>query len=451
MNRMNEMKERGLRASLFFAFLSAAVCLLMAGSAVAQGRPGPGNPQPGNPQPGRQGGGGDGGGGPHALNCDPHSFPQRTQHSFAANPTDDRLLFIGVEQEGFFKSIDGGASWQRATTGIKSWPRMVGPGPCYEEFYSTVIDSQNPDNMCIALAGGPGLLSSPSSAGNNGVYCSTDAGETWTQRVTPTMNTAIYTLSVDPTDFNIMYAGANGGPCSNPPPVCPPDTYFNTIGAIYKTTDGGLTWTELDALYQLDLKIVDVRVSEQDPNVVIAASFSKLPNSVAGPGQFAGRPQLGVLRSTDAGRTWTSSTQGMNADPREQGLLDMEIAPQNAQRVFVTASSNRSYWSDDGGQSFHGINRLTAFAFDPHDPGGLHMLGSNGESIVESRDGGASWTKIASTPGFVTFMQGVPTHVEWSRTDPSHIFLAGPYAAVYESRNGGVDWTQILSADRLPN
>ncbi len=382
------------------------------------------------------------------LDCRPHSFPQRTQYSLAVDPTDDRKLYVGVEQEGFFKSVDGGETWQRATTGIRAWQRSDGSGrPCYEEFYSTVIDPRNPRRICISMAGSPGNLTVPSSAGNNGVYCSTDGAKTWKQRVTRTMNTAVYALVANPSNFNVLYAGVNGGPCSNPPPVCAPSTYFNTKGAIYKTGNGGKTWTELDALYVRDLRVTGIRVGQKNPRVILASTFSKL--AVGGPGNFETK-QIGLLRSTDGGATWTSSTQGMSADPREQALLTLDVAPQNPSHVYVTASSARSYWSDDGGATFHSAERMAAFAFDPHDPSGLHLLACAGEFVKESRDGGKTWTTISRTPGFVSVEKGLPTRVEWSRTNPRTVYLAGPYATVFRSTDGGVTWTQILSADKLP-
>ncbi len=382
------------------------------------------------------------------MACTPHSFPQRTQRSFAVDPTDDRRLYVGVEQDGFFKSIDGGATWTKASAGLKAWPREGGPGLCFEEFYETIINPRDPDQLCIARAGGPGTLATPSSAGNNGVYCSTDAAATWTQRVGPTTNVAALSLAADPRDFQVMYLGVNGGPCSNPPPVCAPGTYFNTRGALYKTTDGGVTWLELDALYVPDLRVPIVRVDPRTPDVVVASTFAKLPSG--GAGNFAAAPQLGVLRSTDAGRTWVASTAGMSADPREQALLDLAIAPQNGARMFVTASSNRSYWSDDGGRTFQATRRVDIAAFDPHDAAGLRLLGANEGDIVESRDGGRTWTVRSRTPGYVSRERGQPTQIVWSLQDANHVFLSGPYAAVHESRDGGMTWTQILSAERLP-
>lgn len=379
------------------------------------------------------------------LDCRPHSFPQRTQQSLAVHPTNDRILYVGVEQEGFFKSVDGGATWARASTGIKAWPRTDGSGrPCYEEFYATVIDPRRPSRLCIAMAGSPGTTGVTSSAANNGVYCSIDGAKTWQQRVGPGMNTAVYSLAADERNFDVMYAGVNGGPCSTPPPACAPGTYFNTRGAIYKTTSGGRRWTELDALYTQDLRVTSVRASR---NTIVASTFSKL--STGGPGNFETK-QLGVLRSTDGGATWTASTQGMSADPREQALLGLDMAPRNPQRVFVTASSSRSYWSADGGVTFHATERAAAVAFDPHDPAGLHLLACMGDAIKESRDGGRTWTTIAKTPGFVSIQKGVPTRIAWSLKSPRTVFLAGPYASVHRSTDGGVTWTQILSGDRLP-
>jgi photosystem II stability/assembly factor-like uncharacterized protein len=383
------------------------------------------------------------------LSCKPHSFPQRTQQSLAVDPTDDRKVYIGVEQEGFFRSEDGGETWTRAINGFKAWPRLEDPTlPCFEEFYSTIIDPTNPDRICVSLAGSPGLISLISSAGNNGVYCSEDGARTWTQRVGPTMNTAVYALVAHPRDFNIMYAGVNGGPCP-PPPICQQSgTYFNTTGAIYRTTDGGKTWTELDALYSPDLRVNSLAIDEANPSVVVAGTFAKLARP-GDPGRFD-TPQIGVLRSTDGGGTWKASTAGMNEDPRERALLAMAIAPRNASRMFVTASSNQSYWSDDGGQTFHRTTRVATFAFDPHDSSGLHMIGVLGAGMGESVDGGKTWAAIGPTPGFVAFELGLPTDIEWSRLNRDVLYMAGPYATVFRSADSGRTWKQVLSAERLP-
>lgn len=365
------------------------------------------------------------------------------------DPTNEQKLYIGVEQDGFFKSTDGGKTWQRATNGLKAWQRTDGTGPCYEEFYETVINPKNPDQMCIAMAGGPGIVSTPAMPTNNGVYCSQNAGATWTQMVSPTMNLAVYALVADPRDFNVMYAGVNGGPCSNGPPICAVDQYFNTTGAIYKTTDGGKTWTELNALYTADMRVIVLKLDELNPDVVIAATFSKLPPVQAGPGAFGDLKQTGVLRSTDGGNTWKSSITGMTTNKNEQALLMMASAPTNGNNVYVTASANQGYYSTDGGVTFTKSTRLDTYAYDPHDPSGMHMLGAS-ETIRESMDGGKTWTNKSPVPGLAVGSRAVPTDIEFGRITPGLVYLAGPNATLYRSSNGGSTWVQILSADKLP-
>ena len=384
------------------------------------------------------------------LDCSPHSFPQRTQQSLAVDPTDDQRLYIGVEQAGFFKSTDGGQTWQKASAGIKAWERLDGTGLCYEEFYSTIVSPTDPDRICMSMAGGPGTLALPTSAGNNGVYCSNDGAENWEQRVGATMNAAVYALAADPRDFSTMYAGVNGGPCTNLPPVCAPETYFNTTGAIYKTTDGGATWSEMYALYQRDLRVISVQVDWDNPDVVVAATFSKISGPGQASGNFADAPQLGLLRSVDGGQTWSSSTDGMSDDPREMALLGMKTAPGNGSRMYLTASSNTSYWSEDGGRSFHSARRMAAFAFNPHEPTGLILLGSSGGSVSESVDGGRTWTPKGEIPDFSESEDWVPTNIEWGSQDPNVVYMSGPYAQVLKSTDGGATWRQVLSSAGLP-
>jgi photosystem II stability/assembly factor-like uncharacterized protein len=93
------------------------------------------------------------------------------------------------------------------------------------------------------------------------------------------------------------------------------------------------------------------------------------------------------------------------------------------------------------------------FAFDPHDPSGLSMLGSSGGSVSGSADGGKTWMPRGEIPGFSESPESndwVPTDIEWSRQYPSVVYLAGPYARVLKSTDRGATWQLVLSSAALP-
>src|SRR5688572_33281458 len=88
------------------------------------------------------------------VDCAPHSYPQRTDQSLAVDPYDDRIVYVGIEGEGYFKSRDGGETWSRIVEGIRAMEKRGG-GRCYSEFFATVIDRRNPEHVCFAMAGSP--------------------------------------------------------------------------------------------------------------------------------------------------------------------------------------------------------------------------------------------------------------------------------------------------------
>jgi hypothetical protein len=170
-----------------------------------------------------------------AVTCSPHSYPQRTDQSLAVDPFDDRIVYVGVEGEGFFKTTDDGRTWRRIVDGIRAFAK-IGGGYCYSEFFDTAIDPRNPEHVCIAMAGTPGTLDIIQAA-YQGVYCSNDGGSHWEQRVAEGMNTAIYVLAIDPTDSATIYAGSNANAASFP--GADPDRLFNRVGVVHNPWTAG--------------------------------------------------------------------------------------------------------------------------------------------------------------------------------------------------------------------
>lgn len=394
--------------------------------------------------------------------CTPHSAPQRTQTSLAVDPTDHDVVYVGVEGDGVFKTIDGGATWRKIVSGIKGRPRISGPGLCYSEFYSTTIDPRNPQHLCVATPASPGTLASLVSD-KEGIYCSEDGGETWGHRVTSTMNTACYSVAIDPGDSNVLYAGGNNNPASNQ--GADSTVTFHTTGVIYKSTDGGVSWRELTTPLAKGLRVFDLAIDPGDPRIVYGSTTSLR----SGGGTDADPVQYGVLKTMDGGLTWTANTAGLNTSlPAYAALTRLALSPNNPQRLFTAALSAYTYWSSDGARTFvpsggtSGGGFITVFAFDPHDPTGGRLIGVAAfqPNVYVSADGGATWTVHGTLPAETVittetlveaFQKKVNlTAIRWSRQDPNVLYLAGSFGSVYKSIDGGVSWRKILSGTSLP-
>ena len=389
------------------------------------------------------------------VDCTPHSYPQRTDQSLAVDPFDDRIVYVGVEGEGYFKTTNDGATWTRIVEGIRAFPKGAG-GLCYSEFFDTVIDPRNPEHVCLAMAGSPGTLDVVQAA-YQGVYCSDTGGATWEQRVGATMNTAIYALAIDPTDSQVLYAGSNANPASYT--GADPNQLFNTVGVVYKSADGGRTWSELPTGFVRGTRVTDIRVDPANPAVVYASTFGLL----SGGGSAYLETQYGVLRSADGGATWISMKSGLGAELRHQAIFRMDLSPRNPARLIVSVADTSYYLSSDGASSFSRPASPTSQAgimqFDPNDATGRRIVGlsQSGTQVVESLDGGQSWRAIGNLPaetlnnGDPSRPTGVrPSDIAISHQDPRVMYLSGSHGSVYRSGDGGATWRKVLSGSSLP-
>ena len=390
-----------------------------------------------------------------AVDCPPHSYPQRTDQSLAVDPYNDRIVYVGIEGEGYFKTTNDGATWTRIVDGIKAFSKRGG-GFCYSEFFATVIDPRNPNHVCFAMAGSPGTIDLLP-ATNQGVYCSDDGGTHWEQRVGPMMNTAIYALAIDPSDSQILYAGSNANTASYV--GADPDRLYNTVGVVHKSMDGGLSWSELPTGLVRGTRVTDIRIDSTNPATVYASTFGLM----SGGGSNYVDTQLGVLKSVDAGTTWTSMKVGLGAATAQQAIFRMDVSPRDPRRLIIPISDTSYFLSEDGAGHFSRSLAPTSQAgimqFDPNDSTGARIVGlsQTGASVVESLDGGNSWRVLGALPaemlnnGDPSRPTGVrPSDIEISRQSPRIMYLSGSSGSVYRTGDGGATWSKVLSGTNLP-
>jgi hypothetical protein len=389
------------------------------------------------------------------IDCTPHSYPQRTDQSLAVDPFDDRIVYVGIEGEGYFKTTDDGATWTRIVDGIRAFEKRGG-GLCYSEFFDTVIDRQNPEHVCMAMAGSPGTLDVIQAA-YQGVYCSADGGLHWEQRVGTGMNTAIYALAIDPTDSQVLYAGSNANPASYM--GADPEQLFNSVGIVHKSMDGGLTWTELPTGFIRGTRVTGLRIDPDNPQTIYASTFGLL----SGGGSNYLDPQYGVLKSTDGGATWASMKAGLGAELRHQAIFRIDLSSRNPSRLIVSVADTSYYLSANGGASFARPAAPTSqagiMAFDPTDASGMRVIGLSqvGTQVLESLDAGNSWRAIGNLPadtlnnGDPSRPTGVrPSDIAISYQDSRVMYLSGSHGSVYRTADGGAMWHKVLSGTALP-
>lgn len=283
---------------------------------------------------------------------------------------------------GVYKSTDAGRTWQ--FMGLKD-SGQIG---------SLVVHPTNPDIVWLAALGSP-FGPNP----ERGIFKTTDGGRTWRKVLFVNDQTGGRSLSINPANPNEIFAGMyrgfrkgwdiiSGGPASE--------------GGIYRSTDGGETWTHLTAgLPQKLIGKIDVEVARSNPEVVYAM--------IEAPG-----PEGGLYRSDDAGANWrlVNNSQRLRARPFYFHYVD--VNPKNENEVWVNELGLHK--STDGGKTFtavptpHGDNH--GIWFNPDNPLVAVQCNDGGANVTQ--DGGKTWSSILNQATAELYMVSVDEqHPYW--------------------------------------
>jgi photosystem II stability/assembly factor-like uncharacterized protein len=354
--------------------------------------------------------------------------------AFEGLESDFTTVLVAGASGGVFKSVNAGTTWE----------------PIFDKYGSSSIGDVKffqKDSKTIWVGTGESCVRNSVSWGD-GIYKSTDGGKTFTRMGLETTQT-IGRIRTHPTDPDTVYVAASGHPWA----------YTGDRG-LFKTTDGGKTWTKLTQGLPNDGKTgaVDLVMDPTNPDILYVSFWQRLRQ----PWRFdSGGPNGGIFKTTDGGRTWTKLTKGLpTGDTGRIGLAISRSNPKvlmtvieatyqptaqvrvgeqtkpNPDYADMTKLGTGVYRSEDGGATWQYMNRMNNRPFyyshiyiNPLEDKWVYFLTT---SLNFSSDGGKTWTQLSGLhPDF---------HAMWLDPTNKNRFYVGQDGGASITYDNGKTW-----------
>ena len=302
--------------------------------------------------------------------------PDRGGRSIAVSGVKGRPqeAYFGAVGGGLWKTTDGGQNWLPVTDGqINS--ASVG---------AVAVSETNPDLLFIGM--GESCIRGNIMPGD-GVYKSADAGKSW-RHIGFSESQAISRIRIHPTNPDIVYVasfGKYGAPSAE--------------RGVFKSTDGGKSWKK--TLFRDDKTgAVDISIDPRNPNVIYAALWEAYRVEYQ---MSSGGPGSGLFKSTDGGDTWTEITRAPGLPAGVIGRIGVSVSGADSNRVYALIENEKGglFSSNDAGKSWSLVNdnrniRQRAFYYthvvaDPVAKDTVYLLNVSG---YRSTDGGKTLTNV---------------------------------------------------------
>ena len=386
-------------------FFPLFLCLSLA--AVAQDEPAPG---------GRRGGASD-----EPINATTFSslrarnigpaFISGRVSQFAVFPDDSNHYLAAEASGGIWLTYNNGTTWT----------------PVFDSYgsYSIGYIAIDPRNPSIVWAGTGENNDQRSVSYGDGVYRSDDAGKTWRNMGLKTTE-HIARIIVDPRDSNVVYVAAPG-----------PLWKGGGERGLYKTTDGGKTWTGSLIKVGEYTGCSDVVMDPKNPDILLAATHQRQRKYF---GMVHGGPESAMWRSVDAGKTWTKVTAGIPQG--DLGRIGLNYAPSNPNMIYAMIEANEGrgglFRSTDNGITWERRNPsesqgqyYSKVVVDPANADRIYVMNVN---IQVSDDGGRTLTSLP------TRNKHVDNHEIWVDPKNNNHYLVGCDGGIYESYDRAANW-----------
>lgn len=330
--------------------------------------------------------------------------------SIAVHPANVGIIYVGTASGGLWKTTNGGATWD---------PIMDREGS-----YSIGWVTLDPRNPNVVWVGTGERNSQRSVAYGDGVYKSEDGGRSW-KNVGLKESEHIGRIVVDPRNSDVVYVAAQG-----------PLWSAGGDRGLYKTSDGGKSWTRVLAISD-NTGVSDVVLDPRNPDVIVAASYQRRRHFFT---LINGGPESAIHRSTDGGKSWTKVNTGLPSE--ELGRIGLAISPQDPDVLYanVEAANRRGgmYRSTDNGVTWQRMSDFNQGAMyygdvfaDPHDFDRIYVP----DVLFQVSDDGGRTMRAMSTRAM-----HVDNHIIWVDPGNANHMLVGNDGGLYRSYDRGQTW-----------
>jgi len=319
------------------------------------------------------------------------NYPGLYIDNLIVDPRSSQTIYAAAhrhkEPGGFFKTIDGGATWREAAE-LKN-----------EAIHSLTQASSNPDVLVVGT--------------NRGVFRSMNAGDTWAQlqtAATPGL-VNVESLAVDPRNADVIYAG----------------TWYLP----YKTIDGGNSWNIIKSGMIDDSDVFAIEIDQNKPDHVIASACS------------------GIYESKNAGASWRKVNGIPSQSRRTRAILQHPSKPEvifagTTEGFWLSLNGGNDWRVTTSRQSFE----INAIAVHPKNPDTV-FIGTNNYGVMVSHNGGKTF--MPSNEGYSgrRAYSILPDREKPGRIYATTINTATGGGYFYVSNDGGTTWQ--ISNRNMPN
>jgi photosystem II stability/assembly factor-like uncharacterized protein len=298
--------------------------------------------------------------------------------ALAVAPSDPNVIYVGSGEglrrpdlstgDGMYRSNDAGKSWTHQ--GLRDG----------QQIQAIAIDPRDANRVYVAVVGHP---FGPNA--ERGLYRSTDGGASYQKILGEGEDVGAVSVTIDPNHPDVVYAAlwaSRNGPWN----LVQVYERYDQSG-LYKSIDGGTTWTHLRTGLPRAVGRIGISVANSDSNRLYAI--------VEKPGD-----DCGVFRSDDAGASWTQTNTEERVCGRTEDFAGITADPKDRDAVY--SANTTTYRSTDAGKTFTGIKGAPGgddyhtVWIDPSDPN-IILLGVD-QGATLSVDGGKTWSSWYNQP-----------------------------------------------------